>query len=190
MNTSLLLLAAVAVPFLGCGQKIDEHLRKEYVLGVSATDAETKDEFRNLVKEFNELAGLDALRFTEDVSVADSLILLTKDLQATDGKVGWGQWVTQTTDKNRLSGTKIKVSRDIDYAMRLEFDEDYILSRRDAPGGSSEHYELQKLFFHEVGHGLQMPHHPDRSNVMYYEISGQKDFDLFFHDVDAFFSQR
>jgi hypothetical protein len=189
-NSVLLLLAAVGIAFSACGGKVDERLNKEYVLGVSATDPETTDEFRKLIKEFNDLAGIEALRFTEDYTVADSLILLTKDLQATDGKVGWGQWVTQSKDANVLSGAKFKVERTIDYAMRLEFDENYILSRRNAASGSPEHYELQKLFFHEVGHGLQMPHHPTKTDVMYYEISGPKDFDLYFNEVGIFFGQK
>ena len=189
-NPKLLLLAAVAVSIAGCGGKVVEHLNKEYVLGVSGTDTGVKDEFRRLVKEFNTLAGMDYLRFTEDATVADSQIILTKGLQATDGKVGWGQWITQTQDSNKFSGASMRVNRRIDYAMRLEFDEDFIESRRAAAAGSTGHYELQKLFFHEVGHGLTMVHLPDRSNVMYYEISGSKDFDLYFRDVEHFFSQQ
>ncbi len=186
-SLNMLLLAATAYLFVGCGDNVVEHQNKVYVLGVDGAGSESKNTFAQLVEEFNDLAGFNALRFAHDAAGADSLISLTKNLQATDGKVGWGQWVTQTKDSNSFSGTKIRVERQVDYAMRLEFDEDYVKNRSQSEVGSAEHYELQKLFFHEVGHGLQMPHNPDRTNLMYYEISGQKDFDRFFEDVKAFF---
>jgi hypothetical protein len=186
----LLLLAAVDVFFSSCGQTTNERQVKEYSLAISGASYDLLPTFRQLVKEFNQQAGSEYLKFSEETGSADSLIVLTDNLQARDGKVGWGQWITQDSERKKVKGFKIETDRTTDYAMRLEFDLEYFKKRMTATAGSIEHYELQKLFFHEVGHGLQMPHDPDQSNVMYYEISGHKDFDGYFKRVDDFFAQK
>ena len=71
--------------------------------------------------------------------------------------------------------------------MRLELDKEYVTSR--LGGNEAKRYELMKLFFHEIGHGLQMDHDPDPKAVMYYDISGNKDFDKYFEGVRAYFAQ-
>jgi hypothetical protein len=172
---------------VSCGQTVDEHTFKTYTLAVDRGTTESNTSFRNLVNEFNNMAGLEALQFTENKADANSLITLVPDLQSKEGKVGWGQWITETREQNTVKGISVKKDRTIEYSMRLDLDQDYVSSRMKAKIGSSKHYELQKLFFHETGHGLQMAHNKKQSHVMYYEISGKKDFVGFFEEVAAFF---
>ena len=88
-----------------------------------------------------------------------------------------------------LTKPQAEAKQTITYSMRLEFDEHYFLSRlgnRD-PKILNEKY---KLFFHEVGHGLQMGHVPGTRDVMYYDISGDKDFKPFFQRASRYLSDR
>ena len=81
----------------------------------------------------------------------------------------------------KLPGEKAK--RTITYSMRVEFDAEYM--RR------SDLYAKQKLFFHEVGHGLEMDHNPgDVRDVMFPDVAGDKDFDDYFRRVRSYLSDR
>ena len=98
--------------------------------------------------------------------------------------VGWGQWISEIRAENpltKLPGEKAK--RTIAYSMRVEFDAEY-MRRNDL-------YGKQKLFFHEVGHGLEMDHNPtDAADVMYPDVVGEKDFDQYFNRVRQYLSER
>lgn len=187
MKRPFFFVLLISMFLVSCGQNVDESYSKEYVLAVENADSETNSQFFQLVAEFNEKTGSDVLRFTNNPAEANSMITMVEGLQATDGKVGWGQWVSTTTEDQKVDGLKLNVDREVAYSMRLQFDLNYFKTRMGENMTEEKHYGLQKLFFHEVGHGLQMDHHPDQSNVMYYEISGKKDFDLYFEDVRNFF---
>ncbi|MEZ4741263.1 MAG: hypothetical protein R3B45_02260 [Bdellovibrionota bacterium] len=175
---------------LACGSRSDKNYIKNYVLAVENGDAKTRLKFEALISEFNEYAGIEALHYSQSMDDANSIINLVKDLRyrSDDGhKIGWGQWMTTTTEKRSYSGFKRNDLKTIEYSMHIELDQDYVESRILSAKNSAAHYDLQKLFFHEVGHGLQMPHNPDKNHMMYEEISGYKDFAGFFEEVMHFF---
>jgi predicted Zn-dependent protease len=74
--------------------------------------------------------------------------------------------------------------------MRLEFDEEYFRTRTGSSETSKMRIEKQKLFFHEVGHGLQLDHSANQEDVMYFDISGDKSFANYFNYVRSYLSDR
>jgi hypothetical protein len=76
------------------------------------------------------------------------------------------------------------------YAMRVEFDEKYILNNCDL-ADPTQRTNAQKLFFHESGHGLEFGH-DDRStrNVMHSNIAGDKDFPAFFEMARGYLADQ
>jgi hypothetical protein len=180
---------AFALALSGCGASYNETEIKDFRLAVLSSDAAIQDAFRSLVATFNQSAGVQALRFEADAKNANSAIILTPGLTARDGKVGWGQWLTETEEEPAYQGvTGRKLDREITYTMRLELDSEYV-GERVANPTKDKQYDLLKLFCHEVGHGLLMGHHTNPKDVMYYDISGQKDFDAFWPRVKEFFAR-
>ena len=160
----------------GCGAANQKTHNKTYTLSLDK-DASTqaRQKFEVLIREFNELGGQEYITYTDNPEEADSLITLNYGLRDRESKLGLGQWITKTKDNI------------VEYSMRLQFDKGYIVHRLNSEIGSQRHYELQKLVWHEIGHGLQMSHHTDREHVMYREISGNKKLESFFVVVRRFF---
>ena len=172
-----------------CGSSYKTKKVKNYQLALVDDNASFKTEFKALIGDFNSYAGLDVLHYADSAADANSAIVITKGLQSRDGKVGWGQWLSETKSDSAMTQLEgRRPNRTVDYSMRLEFDSDYFTSR--IPG--SDHTKLidmQKLFFHEVGHGLEMVHNEtDRSDMMYPDVVGDKDFPRFFKSVRAYMS--
>jgi hypothetical protein len=169
-----------------CGSSYNEHDIKDYRLAVESNDASVKDAFEKMISEFNSQVGLSALKFVNDPADANSQIILTRGLNARDGKVGWGQWI-RTTESDSPVGSIIGETPDRTnvYSMRLEFDQDYVIERMDS-SRADRYYEFRKLFYHEVGHGLQMDHDPNPQALMYYDISGTKDFNGYIKRVQQY----
>jgi hypothetical protein len=139
-----------------------------------------------MVDQFNRETGTESLKLVDHPNDANSEIILTKGLNARDGKVGWGQWIRTTESEsaaNSLFGDT--PSRTHIFTMRLEFDYDYIKDRINV-ADSEKHYDFRKLFYHEVGHGLQLDHDPNPQSVMYYDISGTKDFNGYIRQVRSY----
>ena len=180
--TSLMLLSTIFV--LGCGTGYDTEKIKSYRIAVTNADSTLIRDFRSLIQDYNRLAKLTVLEFVANPAEANSVIVVTEGLQKRDGKVGWGQWISEIRAENpltKLPGEKAK--RTIAYSMRVEFDAEY-MRRNDL-------YGKQKLFFHEVGHGLEMDHNPtDAADVMYPDVVGEKDFDQYFNRVRQYLSER
>ena len=183
-------LALTSLILCACGANYETIAIKDYRLHVVNKDESLQTEFRNLVAEFNFKADRKVLTYVDDASDANSAIIITKNLEARDGKVGWGQWLSESEEDNPIfhaPGSQPK--RRVEYSMRLEFDEDYIRERMNT-GDWESIVEKQKLFFHEVGHGLEMSHHRSRADVMYHDISGTKNFDTFFKRVRNYMSDQ
>jgi hypothetical protein len=79
------------------------------------------------------------------------------------------------TEERRSYLPEPKALRTTSYSMRLELDRDFVQTRINSVR-ENDQTDIRKLFYHEAGHGLQMAHHPDPHNVMYYDITGDKDF--------------
>jgi hypothetical protein len=164
---------------------------KHYKLAVLSDDPAMKAEFAGLIDDFNDYAGMHVLSYVDSADDANSSIILTKGLESRavssgeGSKVGYGQWMSETrTDSPLQVGSRPK--RTITFAMRVEFDLDYMKERMQGVT-SAKTYDKQKLFFHEVGHGLELNHNEqDPTDLMYPEISGTKDFDRFFRYVRSY----
>ena len=184
---SLNLFLVITLLTSGCGGPSKTTLVKDYRLAVSDDDPAMKDQFRRLISDFNDFVGLDALIYTADVNNANSTIVLTSGLKQRDGKVGWGQWISESTSKASFLGKS--GTRTVKYRMQLEFDRHYFESRLNSVSDEDNHAR-HKLFFHEVGHGLQMSHHTDSTDIMYYDIGGTKDPSNFFTRVREYIAAR
>ena len=183
-------LAILALALSGCGTSVDEVGVKEFRLTlVNNTDKDLINTFRRAIADFNESAGMQALTYVDAPEQANSAIVITKGLQKRDGKVGWGQPLAEIDEQRRLDNLNgVKVDRTTRHFMRVEFDEEYIRQRM-ASTEESAKYDLKKLFSHEVGHGFEMGHEMnDKNNLMFPDISGQKNFDQYFKNVRLYFN--
>jgi hypothetical protein len=168
----------------GCGKAYKVEKFKEYRLHIVESPIPLEKEFQELIEKFNELAGQRVLTYENDPTKANSPIIVTSGLKArTSGKVGLGQWIAESeTSESALTLEGNKSKQKIRYSMRLEFDMEYFTTRSEKTAANS--YDKQKLFFHEAGHGLEMNHNTkETSDLMYPDISGNKDFQLFFQQV-------
>lgn len=173
-----------------CGSSYRTTKVKQYTLAVTNDDPSLKAEFKDLIANFNRYTGSQVLTYVDDPESANSAIILTKGLKQRDGKVGWGQWLSETKSNGPVSSPGTKPKRTVSYSMRLEFDLDYFTTRADQTN-EKETIEKQKLFFHEVGHGLEMDHvNGNKSDVMYPDISGDKQFTPFFEKVRSYMADQ
>lgn len=171
-------LLASMLLIVGCGTDVVKV--KRYKLAVTRGDHVYDSTFRALVNDFNAAAGLNVLFFESDVGKANSAIMVVKDLSkkevngVDDGIVGLGQYVITTAgDQSRH---RIQF-----YSMNVVFDWDYLNQDYSTQEGA---YNLRKLFYHEVGHGLELEHNEaNKHDVMYPNIDGTKDFDEYFKYV-------
>ena len=176
--------------FLGCGKAYKVEKFKEYRLHIAESPAPMENEFRSLINEFNNLAGMRVLVWESDPSKANSAIIVTSGLKAkTGGKIGLGQWIAESeTSETSMSLNGSKSKQKIYYSMRLEFDLEYFKNRSE--NNQQNLYEKQKLFFHEAGHGLEMNHNTQQTDdLMYPDISGTKDFEKFFKKVRVYMQE-
>ena len=155
---------------------------KQYHLAITSGDSSFKSTFQTLVNDFNAAAGQQILFFEPDPANANCSIAVVKDLVHENadglgtGKVGLGQWVTETkVDTPVIAVPGEKSTETVYYSMNVQFDQNYL--------STSSHYELQKLFYHEVGHGLELNHDTvNESSVMYPDVGvgDPKDFNDYF----------
>lgn len=187
-RSSLVLSLFLSLLTTACGSSYETTKVKNYKLALVQGETVFRDEFRYLVSAFNQKAGMEVLEFVDDADDGNSPIILTKGLKArtADNNVGFGQWLSESKSDNPMTTTPgKKPERTVTYTMRLEFDWDYF---NDTRGNSDPKnaYKKEKLFFHEVGHGLEMSHdESDMHSVMYPDVGkgDDKDFDAFFERV-------
>jgi hypothetical protein len=176
----------VAAALSACGGSYDTTKVKDYKLALVNDDAKLASDFKQLVADFNTYAGMDVLSYEDSAGDANSAIIVTPTLNCEPGKkvVGCGQWLSDTNEDNALLVRPgQRPHRTIRYSMRLEFDAEYMRTR--------SHLDKQKLFFHEVGHGLEMAHDDSSTrNVMHESVSGDKDFAAFFAKVRSYMQDQ
>lgn len=180
------LLAALCATACGSDYKVVKV--KQYRLALTQGDASFKSTFESLINDFNTAAGSTVLTFENDAAKANCSIAVIKDLvkQNADGlgtgKVGLGQWVTQSKQDNPVVIVPgEKPTETILYSMNVQFDQDYLKN--------GTKYDLQKLFYHEVGHGLELDHNEaNQKDVMYPDVGvgDTKDFDSYFKYVKSY----
>lgn len=175
------------LPSCGSAYKVEKF--KSYRLFLTGPHQELEPEMRSLIEEFNIQAGQKVLTYARDAEDANSAIVITSGLKTkTDGKVGLGQWLAESKTSDAAFFVDGRESKQkVFYSMRIEFDLEYFTSR--IGNDSTKNYEKQKLFFHEVGHGLEMNHNNKNvEDLMYPDISGNKDFNYFFQNVRRYMS--
>lgn len=145
--------------------------------------------FGQLVADFNASIGFQGLKLVQERSEANSLIVLTPGLKLRDEKLGWGQWMTE--EVVQYQGPVVlhmgSQNKDVFYSMRVEFDQNYIGEKMYSIDPSDQQ-KIRTLWCHEIGHGLQMNHVSEQTDVMYEYVDGdQKDFAKYFTEAKNFF---
>ena len=192
MIKRVLVFCLFAISLSGCGPAYKEKDIKNFVLATPENDDKIKDLLSKLVSEFNSYAGFNALTFSYDTANSNSPVNIVVGLEDRTNHIGETQSIVDTESDFELGsyvGVGQRPERRNYYSMHIDLDRDFIEKRIDNNDQAS-HYDLQKLFFHEVGHGLTMDHVPSKSDVMYASIDGNKDFAGFFRRVRAFFGIR
>jgi len=182
------ILLACLLPACG-GGSYDTVKVKSYSVAILNQPSNVQAEFEKLIADFNDFTGFQVLTYAADPGDANSSVVLTEGLRTkTGGKVGLGQWLSETKSDSPISAPGTSPKREIKFSMRLEFDADYIRGNL----GHKDRQKItdnQKLFFHEVGHGLEMDHDDASTrNVMHSNIDGTRDFEPFFIRVRNYMS--
>jgi len=156
-----ILLIASFTLLTACGGDYETEHVKDYRLAVvSGTDAD-RAEIRDLIQKFNDDAGVHVLTFVESADEANSAVLFVPGLESKtkavtgEARIGQAQWFMETSSENPMSTMGRNPKRTVTYTMRIELDAEYMRERRDSTD-ADKIYDKQKLFFHEVGHGLEL----------------------------------
>ena len=180
-----------------CGQYSDSKI-KNYALHFYSSESTLLQASQRLVVQYNRMASLPVLTYAGSENDANSYVQFVQGLDSKDGKIGYGQWVTETSEEpftRSLEGHVLQ--REITYSMNIEFDYNYYKARATAADNSLEWKTLFVLFCHEVGHGLTMDDIYDetqKSQIMYGVIDDKdipnKDFTTYFGRVRSFFADK
>jgi hypothetical protein len=185
---SLFLPVLFAFLFVACGAQVDKSEVKTYVLALQNSDSSHTPLVKKMIEDYNAEAGFRALEFSDSIDNSNCPVIITKGLEKRDGKVGWGQWFS-TTERDGLMvpipGTRS--TETVRYSLQVEFDEDFLKSNNKSETNGALNVEIRKLFAHEIGHGFQFQHVPEENDIMYYDISGDKDFSTYWPRIRGFF---
>lgn len=183
MRLSLLLSLIVFVT--ACGQK--EVHTKNYLFFIAAENNDMRRVVQDMIDQYNETVGAEVFHVVNDAGDANSTVEFTKNMQENDGKIGFGTWYTHASDHSDWAGMNARV--EIEYSMRLQFDEDYMRARLGKSPSDRDTKEMFLLFSHEAGHGLKMEHEEDVNSVMHPTVYWQESvkMDEYFARVRAFF---
>jgi hypothetical protein len=167
-----------------CGN-VEEITIKEFRMYVFDDDPEVRKEIMSLVHFFNYKACFEAVQIVHDPSHANSTASLVRGMRDQRGRIGEGQYVIQTTEKVSKDPT-VGVRRYKVHSMNVWLDEPYFRSRMRSEN-SMDRYDLEKLVNHEIGHGLEMQHSDDPSDMMFKDTTGTKNEKTYFQRVRAYF---
>jgi hypothetical protein len=99
MLSRLVVVLGLAFYLSSCGAKVEKDEIKSYVLGLKDSDAAYKPLVKRMIDDYNQNLGLRVLEYSETIDSANCPVIITKGLEKRDGKVGWGQWFSQTERK-------------------------------------------------------------------------------------------
>lgn len=164
--------------------------KKIFELQIDAPNDSLRVETERLIKAYNDQVGFSALRLAKDPAAANSSVQFQQGLQQREGKIGFGSWEVSTKRLPSVSGFSSGGTKVRSYSMHVEFDLDYMQNHMGKDEESRDWKELFLLFSHEVGHGFQMEHIEDESDVMNPIVSWHEGirFDDYFRNVAHFFS--
>lgn len=164
-----LLFIMMVVSLISCGESMFVEEVKQYRFDIKPYTQSNYRIFRDLFRDFNNKVGEDVLVLVRrDSSPEMSHITLTKGLEKSKDKIGFGGWRSDASFNKDCLRKPFKVIKKV-YTMNLEFDDDYVKNRVTTDDQGAKR-ELQTLFLHEVGHGLKLKHDPSRNAVMYKKV--------------------
>ncbi|MBC7659666.1 MAG: hypothetical protein H7249_08150 [Chitinophagaceae bacterium] len=173
MHKLVRLMAVVSLfSLVGCKQ-YKVHQVKDFRLYVDNGDPELKAAIVELAAQYNKDVGGKALTVVDNKDDANSKISFVANLKDDGGsKLGLGQWITTEQQKNKIAATGSQQDITVYHSMALEFDsanfEGKLAGMKNKKSDAYKH--LYHLFCHEVGHGMELNHSADMSNVMYKSI--------------------
>lgn len=183
---SMLILLAVS----SCGGSFFISNVKEYYFAISPDTSENRRIFGKLFRDFNSRFSSDVLHLAEEGAWDNSKtsrITLTEGLARKEDKLGWGKWIRHSRLNSGQSFLRSphKLRKDI-YTMDIEFDKNHF-KKWHRSDDKNHKQQLKTLFLHELGHGFQLDHEPNRSSIMYKEINvGKKDYQSYYLKVEKF----
>jgi hypothetical protein len=169
---------------------------KDFRIYAETQDPELKKAVKVLAQRYNKEMGSQTLTIVDREEDSNSRIRFTSGLHESGHKLGLGKWITTTQQKSTLTFKGEKNTQTVAYAMDIEFDlENFkakVTSVNDSTSEEAQH--LYHLFCHEIGHGLQMDHSPENSNVMYPTIPDKPtryvDYKAYFKQARSFMSSH
>ena len=195
---SILFISSLVLSLTACGFN-EEHIR-DYKFYVHSDNQLYINTIDTLVNDFNDCVGSKLFKTTRDTSEYNSSIYFNDNLaDLGDNVVGYGTYIRKTSEDNplnMLTGEKHTVY--YIYTGEIRLDTEFIAKNTvntTADGlnidkNSDEYTELKKLLFHEAGHVIGLDHTPAQSDVMYYEISGTKNFQDFCQSVRDYLNEN
>lgn len=169
----ILILISSLLSFAACGDAEGLEEVKDYSLTVGSSNSDVHHAIYSLIARFAAESGVNSIRYERNLHRANSHVSLIEGLQLRTGHVGYGNWNVSVRGNVMI------------HSMQLEFDGDYFTELMNSDS-SFDRDELFKLFAHEVGHGLQFRHEPDPEDLMFFDISGYKDFEPFYQRVRGY----
>ena len=160
-----------------CGYETEKNT--DFRVYYEGNNPEEKQLFRQLTADFNKQLGFTVLHWQESKRKGNSPLSTTKDL-ALENKLGYGEYESTRRFEQNWHGCDRKFVEDL--TLEATFDRDYM-------NNPDVSYEMkQKLFYHEIGHGLKFGHTEGKHDVMYpYLMNNDADLETFFNKVRKFF---
>ena len=199
LNYLSILPVSILLFFLtSCGYN-EKHIR-DYVFYTHSSNQLYVNTIDTLVDDFNDCLGFELFKTTRDTSKYNSSVYFNSNLsELGDNVVGYGTYIRKTTEDNPfevLAGDKPSIY--YVYTGEIRLDSDFVAKNTvnttsdglSIDKNSDEYTELKKLFFHESGHVVGLDHTSSRSDVMYYEISGSKNFQDFCKTVEKYLNEN
>jgi hypothetical protein len=195
MFSRILTLFAALFLFTAC-QEYQVVAVKDFRIYVETDKPELKIAIKSLALRYNRDMGSNTLTIVDTPEASNSRIRFTSGLHHSGHKLGLGKWITTTRESSKLTITGEKNTQTVAYAMDIEFDLENFAGKVDAVNdtASDEAQHLYHLFCHEIGHGLQMDHSAEYSNVMYPTIPDKPiryvDYKAYFNRARSFMSSH
>lgn len=186
LNLSSLLVSILLVSFslTSCGYN-EEHI-KNYVFYVHSDNQLYVNTIDTLVSDFNYCVGSEVFKTTRDTTKYNSSIYLNTNLREIgESVIGYGTFIRKTSQSNPLDVLKGSYTLSYKYTGEIRLDLGFFSNNLETDDeinvnkNSDGYGELKKLFFHEAGHVVGLDHTDSEEDVMYYTISGDKDYDAF-----------
>ena len=164
-----LLFINIVISLISCGESMFVEEVKQYHFDIRPYTQSNYRIFHDLFQDFNNEVGEDVLVLVRrNGSPEMSHITMTKGLEKSKDKIGFGGWQSDTSFNKNCLRKPFKVIKKV-YTMNLEFDDDFVKNRVTTNDQGAKR-ELQTLFLHEVGHGLKLKHDSSRDAVMYKKV--------------------